>query len=116
MDKISKAMKWLADKQSQHTSTPVTYTQGADNYLDVPAVLQQYSTNVEDDLGNAFIQDVTDFVIKTEELPIKPKQGDRIVCNGALYEVSREGFESAWRWSNAHQHQMRIHTQLLGDA
>lgn len=116
MDKMQKAMQWLADKQSEHISTPIVYTQGADNYVDIPAVLQQYSTNVEDDVGNAYIQDVHDFVIKTEDLPITPKQGDRIVCKGSLYEVSREGFEAAWRWSNAHQYQMRIHTQLLGEA
>jgi hypothetical protein len=112
----------LAQVASGPLARPVTYVRG-DESVEIEKVGVGRSTfEVTDEQGFLSQVQVRDYFIPSEDLvlageEVEPCRGDRIIetIGGVehVYEVLPPGgFEPAWRWMDADQTMLRVHTKL----
>jgi hypothetical protein len=121
-DLLRQGGQWLAQMRTTHCASPVTYRrpstgsgQAAEQVVN--ATLGRTEYEVQDDFGPTVGAEATDFLILTEELaPVfgEPQAGDRIMADGAVYEVLALPGQGHWRWSDPYRTTVRIHTKQVG--
>lgn len=111
--------RWLADKQRQHASEPVTYSR-SDASAAVRAVRGRAQTVTEDDSGLQIPTGDGDWIIEASELVLdgnatEPRSGDRITdASGVIFEVSPPGPGlQEWVYAEPTQLRYRIHTKQI---
>lgn len=70
----------------------------------------------EDDNGFSIILHTHDFIFAASEISSigEPKRGDRISCDGFIYEVLNPNNEPCWAWSDEAKTVYRVHTKQIG--
>lgn len=53
---------------------------------------------------------IRDWLVQYEDLGRYPQLGDRISGSGYTYDISAPDGQEVWRWTDAHQTLMRIHS------
>jgi len=104
---------WLLEQMKEHAASPVTYRRG-ELEAEMRAVFGRTEYEVADEYGLRVGAQVTDFLIDGEDLSPafgEPRAGDRIIADGAVYEVMPLGGLRHWRWTGPHRRTMRIHTK-----
>ena len=117
-DLLRQASQWLEQQRAAHCSSPVTYRRGEAEAV-VNATFGRTQYEVEDEFGLRLGAHATDFLILADELaPVfgGPQAGDRIVADGAVFEVMPLAGQGHWRWSDPYRQTMRIHTKEVGSA
>ena len=123
-DLLRQGCQWLAGVLKQHASSPVTYRRPpADEEdetveLEIAATLGKTEYEKLDQYGLPVGATATDFLVSAADFAgtfDEPQAGDRIVCDGAVYEVLELPGQGCWRWSDGFGNTMRIHTKRIGD-
>ena len=113
-DLLRQGSQWLGQMQSQHCSSPVTYSRDQESH-EVNATFGRTEYEVEDSSGLRVAAHMTDFLISAEAFPFaEPEAGDQIVADGVVYEVMDLAGQGHWRWSDPHRTTMRIHAKEIG--
>jgi len=116
MSMIEKGIQWMADKQAVHASVQLEYRQG-DRSFKMKGWLGHTKVETIDDAGFKFTSHITDFLIRSKDLPVTPTLGDEIFMNGFRYEVlSLSNDAGCWCWSDAYHTIYRIHVRNMGKA
>jgi len=116
-DLLRQGSQWLAGVLKEHASSPVTYTRGAVE-LELQATFGRTEYEVEDEYGLRVAAQVADFLIAAADLAPtfdEPEAGDRIVADGAVFEVMPLAGQGHWRWSDPHRTTMRIHAKQVDE-
>ena len=116
MNMIAKGIKWLADKQAVHASVKLKYCQGEQTFKMV-GWLGHTKVEKTDERGFRLTSHVSDFLIRTKDLPVTPTPGDEIFMNGFRYEVLELSNDAGcWCWSDSFQTIYRVHVKYIGEA
>ena len=114
MNMMENGIKWMADKQVVHASVKLKYCHG-DQTFKVNAWLGHTKVEETDEAGFKLTSHVTDFLVRSKDLPVTPTLGDEIFMNGFRYEVLElSGKAGCWCWSDPYQTIYRIHVKILG--
>ena len=114
MNMISKGIQWLADKQVTHASVKLKYCHG-DRKFKMNGWLGYTKVETTDEAGFRFTSHVTDFLVRSKDLPVTPTLGDEIFMNGFRYEVLELSDDAGcWCWSDPFHTIYRIHVRNLG--
>ncbi len=123
-DLLRQGCQWLAGVLKQHASSPVTYSRppadedGETVELEIAATLGKTDYEKPDQYGLPIGDTATDFLVSAADFTgtfSEPQVGDRIVLDGAVYEVLELPGQGCWRWSDGFGNVMRIHTKRIGD-
>jgi len=130
-DLLRQGSQWLAGVLKQHASSQLTYSRppadDEDEVLEseIAATLGKTDYEKLDQYGLPVGATATDFLISAADLPTgqagftatfgEPQVGDRVVLDGAVYEVLELPGQGCWRWSDGFGNTMRIHTKRIGD-
>lgn len=124
-DVLADGMAWLDAQLRAHASESVTYSRDPYGDLEILATRGSKPMRTMADFGPRIDFTVQDWFIAASELvidgePATPRKGDRIyaISRGMLqtYEVlSPGGDEPAWRWSDASEVTLRVHTKLKAE-
>ena len=113
MNMLAKGLRWMADKQAAHASVEIEYRHGNETYK-IAAWLGHTKVETTDEAGFRIASHVTDFLIRSQDLPITPTPGDEILMNDSRYEVLElPGSDSCWSWSDPFKTVYRIHVRDL---
>ena len=113
MNMIANGIKWLADKQAVHASVKLKYARGNQTFRMV-GWLGYTKVETTDESGFQLTSHITDFLIRSKDLPVTPELGDEIFMNGFRYEVlSLSEKAGCWCWSDPFQAIYRIHVKRL---
>ena len=114
MNMIAKGIQWLADKQIVHASVKLKYARG-DETFKMNGWLGHTKVETTDLNGYKLTSHVTDFLVRSKDLPVTPELGDEIFMNGFRYEVLELGGDAeCWCWSDSYQTIYRIHVKNFG--
>lgn len=97
-----------------------TVTYGRDDAsVDLPATLGRTAFEQPDEYGALHRIEARDYIINVADLILEdeqvlPRSGDRITDATVVYEVMAFGDEPPWRYCDAHQKSIRIHTKKVG--
>ncbi|MBN2445643.1 MAG: hypothetical protein JXO22_02885 [Phycisphaerae bacterium] len=99
-------------------SQTVTYARDGDS-VDLPATLGRTTFEQPDEYGCIHRTESRDYVINVADLVLRggqtlPRSGDRITEPAGVHEVMAFGDEPPWRYCDAHQKTLRIHTKKVG--
>jgi hypothetical protein len=123
-DLLRQGSQWLAGVLKQHASSPVIYSRPpADEEddtveLEIAATLGKTDYEKLDQYGIPVGAQATDFLVSAADFTAtfgEPQVGDRVVADGAVYEVLELPGQGCWRWSDGFGNTMRIHTKRIGD-
>lgn len=117
-DLFGNAAAWLDAQRVAHLSRRVTYRRGEDS-VEIDATPGSTTYEVADEAGAVIGATATDFIISAGALvldgqAVTPRPGDRIVSNGAVFEVLDLAGQGCWRWCGPHRTAMRIHAKEVG--
>ena len=112
MNMLANGLRWLADKQAVHASVDIEYRHG-DLLFKIVAWFGRTKVETTDESGIRILSHVTDFLIRSKDLPITPALGDEIVTNDLRYEVLELPGDGCWCWSDPFQTTYRIHVREL---
>ena len=113
MNMLQSGLSWLALKQKKHVSSRVVYCRGNEKYT-VDAILGRTKYDIVDERGFRLAAHTIDFLIQAADLPLIPKNGDQILADTIVYEVSDLG-NGCWQWCDPHGITRRIHTNIYKD-
>ena len=123
-DLLRQGCQWLAGVLKQHASSQVTYSRPpADDEdevleLEIAATLGKTEYEKLDQYGLPVGATATDFLVSAADFAGtfgEPQVGDRVVADGAVYEVLELPGQGCWRWTDGFGNTMRIHTKRIGD-
>ena len=123
-DLLRQGSQWLAGVLKQHAASPVTYSRPpADEddetvELELAATLGKTDYEKLDEYGMPVGATASDFLVSAAGFAGtfgEPQVGDRIVFDGAVYEVLELPGQGCWRQSDRFGNTMRIHTKRIGD-
>jgi len=123
-DLLRQGSQWLAGVLKQHASSPVTYSrppaddEGETLELEIAATLGKTEYEKSDQYGLPVGATATDFLVSAADFAGtfgEPQVGDRVVADGAVYEVLELPGQGCWRWTDGFGNTMRIHTKRIGD-
>ena len=116
-DMLAAGAAWLTDRLRSSAASEVAYVRGG-NTATVPATVGSSTFEAQGASGVIEQWESRDFIVKTEELPYgEPRRGDRIyeqlggVAN--IYEVSAPRGVPLFRYADAFQTAVRIHTKRV---
>jgi hypothetical protein len=121
-DLLRQGSQWLAGVLKQHASSPVTYSRPpADDEdevleLEIAATLGKTDYEKPDQYGLPVGATASDFLISAADFTATfgdPQVGDRVVLDGAVYEVLELPGQGCWRQSDGFGNVMRIHTKRI---
>lgn len=118
-NRLADGEAWLNAKLRQSGSTSIEYRRGA-QAVPLTATLGSTLLKLSDGAGGVRMEWTDkDFLIVAADLAAagivgEPKRGDRVVCEGIVYELLPIDGEPPWRWSDAHRTRLRIHTKKIG--
>ncbi len=121
-DLLETGAVWLADQLKEHASKLVTYQRGAES-VEVQATIGRKEVLVETSAGALERHEQWDFLVAAADLVLAgnttlPARGDRIklprVNHIDVFEVMPLAGEDHWRWSDAFEQMLRIHTKFVG--
>jgi len=123
-DRLQTGAAHLASRLKSHASRTVTYIRGAQS-VSVSATLDSQLLRVSDRLGNTKVERTDrDFLITAADLILggvvaTPERGDEVrVTFGSTVErfsVMAPGTEPHWRYEDAHQTLLRVHSKFFGN-
>ena len=113
MNMLANGLRWLADKQRTHASVWIVYRHGNEPFNAI-AWLGQTKVETTDEAGIRIASHVTDFLIRSKDLPITPTLGDEILTGDSRYEVLELPGDGCWCWSDPYKTVYRIHVRDLG--
>jgi len=122
-DLLRQGSQWLAGVLKQHASSPVTYRRPPTDdeeeplELEIAATLGKTDYEKLDQYSLPVGATATDFLVSAADLAGtfgEPLSGDRIVFDGAVFEVLDLPGQGCWRWSDGFGNTMRIHTKRIG--
>jgi len=113
MNMLANGIRWMADKQAVHASVKIEYRHENQSFKTV-AWLGHTKVETTDEAGFKITSHITDFLIRTKNLPVTPTFGDEIFMNGFRYEVLELPGDGCWCWSDPFQTVYRIHVRNLG--
>lgn len=123
VDLLDEGLQWLGDQMQQFASQPVLYVRG-ENSLPVTATIGRTEFETVDAHGVLQRLVSRDYLIPVNALTTlngttRPERGDEVheVRDGRLtrYQVIAPSGEPHWRYSDAYQRMLRIHTKLLDE-
>ena len=112
MNLLENGLRWLADKKKAHASVRIDYCHGNQSFS-INAWLGQSKIETTDDEGIRITAHVTDFLIRSMDLPVTPTLGDEILTGDSRYEVLEPLGNNCWCWSDPYQTVYRIHVRHL---
>ena len=116
---VEKGIRWMADKQAVHARVDLEYRPRGDRVGDQSFKVRGWlgHTKVEptDEAGFKITSHVSDFLVRSKDLPVTPTPGDEVFRDGFCYEVlDLSGDAGCWCWSDPFQTVYRIHVKNLG--
>ena len=113
MNMLETGLQWLSAKQKKHVSSKVLYCRDDKNEkYSVDAVLGRTKFEIVDENGFSISAHSIDFIIRADELPLEPENGDRILVGNIEHEVNDLG-RGCWQWCDPHGIMRRIHTSIF---
>jgi len=114
MNMLEEGIRWMADKQAVHARVNLEYRQ-SDRSFKIRGWLGHTKVETIDEAGFKFTSHVTDFLIRSKDLPVIPTLGDEVFMNGFRYEVlSLSDDAGCWCWSDPFQTVYRVHVKSIG--
>jgi len=122
-DLLRQGCQWLASVLKQHASSRVTYSrppaddEGEPVELEIAATLGRTDYEKSDQYGLPISATATEFLVSAADFTGtfgEPQVGDRVVFDGAVYEVLELPGQGCWRWTDGFGSLMRIHTKRIG--
>jgi hypothetical protein len=120
---LKTGLAYLNKQRNAHMTDSVTYRRGGSVMVDgLAATPGKTVFRLDSGYGVSVRKDMRDFLINTEDLilngvVVEPEKRDEIIHDGIIYEVSSPGNdEPAWRYSDAYNQTLRIHTKNMGIA
>ena len=114
MNMLANGLRWLADKQVAHAPVGIEYRHGNESFK-IMAWLGQTKVETTDEAGFRIASHITDFLIRSKDLPVPPALGDEIMMNDSRYEVLELPSDGCWCWSDPFKTVYRIHVKALGE-
>lgn len=110
---FDRGAEFLRTGLKKHYSAPVIYRQDA---AALPCAATPCSVSADDLEQDDWHTNARrmDFIFDVSEMGLDPEEGDTVEYNGEFYEVKRQAYEGAWRWTDTSHKLRRVHTQLLG--
>jgi hypothetical protein len=122
-DLMASTRTWLAAQRKAFLSQVVTYTRG-DRSVQILATFERQLLKVSDGQGNTKIERAdADFAFTAADLdfgagPIEPANGDLVAvayaAGSKIFRVTPVGSEPAWRYVDAFQTSVMVHTKFMG--
>jgi hypothetical protein len=113
MNLLENGLRWLADKQKTYASVWIEYRHGNQSFT-IVAWFGQTKIETTDESGFRITSHITDFLIRSKDLPVTPALGDEIITNSSRYEVLELPGDSCWCWSDPFHTVYRIHVKEIG--
>ena len=110
---LKNGLRWLADKKKVHAFIEIEYRRKNQSFK-TTAWLGKTDVEKTHESGFLITAHVTDFLIRSKDLPITPALGDEIITNDSRYEVLELPGDDCWCWSDPFQTVYRIHVRNLG--
>ena len=116
-DMLEDGSLWLADRLAESVSRTVGYRRGA-NSSTVAATIGRSSFESVNSSGVAESWESRDFIVLTSAMPYgEPQRGDIVIDEiggvETLYQVTSPRGVPVFRWGDAFQKTIRIHTKQL---
>lgn len=116
-DMLEDGSLWLADRLAESVSRTVGYRRGA-NSSTVAATIGRSSFESVNSSGVAESWESRDFIVLTSAMPYgEPQRGDIVIDEiggvETLYQVTAPRGVPVFRWGDAFQKTIRIHTKQL---
>lgn len=111
------ASKWLSRQRDSFLSETVLYNHYGEDAasFEITVTRGRSIFKAENDYGITIRTYTADFLVSAEMIPVIPCKGDEIHCDGKRFEVLAPNNEPVWRWSDANQTTIRIHTKEIGE-
>jgi hypothetical protein len=123
-------MTWLHAQRETHLVEPATYVRaGSVTEKEIQVTKCRFGGDTLLESETEINSLAADFVVTTSYLVetvgggsggdvneiVFPEAGDRITIDatGDVFEVSSEGADKVWRWSDPHRNAIRIHTHQV---
>lgn len=116
-DLLANASRWLTEQRRLHLRTDVVWSRGATS-VTVPATVGRTTFATESATGRVESHQSRDYVVAVADLPVEPREGDRIAETFGdavhLHEVMAPGGAPAVEWADAARSAWRLHTKFVG--
>ena len=114
MSFLSDGIAWHESKRHEFMTEAVVYNHAGTEY-ELNATIGRSESEAIDADGVAFIFQVTDFMIRNQDIDFVPVVGDFIIYNSRKFELLPIGTEGVWRWSDSFNLTRRVHTKEVNN-
>ena len=121
-DLLKTGSDWLHETQHQHASQQVICTRkGGAQQVAIYATLGRTEYELNDDYTGAVSAESVDFLVRNEDLPWTPEEGDQFQLahddgTTCTYEVMSIPGEGHYRYCDPYHKRLRIHTKRTATA
>ena len=118
-DILGKAAAWLEGQRHRHLTVGVWFERDGKR-IGLEATVGRTRFEGADGYGRVTRSESRDYLVRAQDLvldgvAVLPRPGDLIIEADRRYEVMSPEGEPEWRWSDANQSTIRIHTRQTGE-